>query len=243
MFHSQILPSPDHCQFELLILDDANQHPPQKSPRPSGERGSQHWELIPRPVRFRTLGDKFNALCRLAADRGADAVSIWEDDDVYFPHHLAASWSALEHAEFAQPSEVFANDREGPRSHHRIGAAGRHHGAWSFRLETWKRAGGYPRETNGFDFAFQSRMLAAGAVTADILDPTDRVYRVPSYLYRWGSTGYRNASSHGDAADWLDAAATDHNEAGPRPDQLRPQLDDETAYYFQTLYQSEFSQP
>ena len=57
-------------------------------------RDGDRWRLVSVADRFATLGEKRNAAARLAPP-DADALAIWDDDDLYMPWALRASVAAL----------------------------------------------------------------------------------------------------------------------------------------------------
>jgi glycosyltransferase involved in cell wall biosynthesis len=72
----------DYPCRELVILDDAGQY----AEAIAGDR----WRIISVSTRFPTLGEKRNALARLASPE-AEVFAVWDDDDVYLPWHLSAA--------------------------------------------------------------------------------------------------------------------------------------------------------
>ena len=78
----------DYADRELVILDDADQY--------DNQRGDG-WELVSVRRRFRSLGEKRNAAIAMTSS-DADALAVWDDDDLYLPWALSASVAALEAA-------------------------------------------------------------------------------------------------------------------------------------------------
>ncbi|MFM7166560.1 MAG: glycosyltransferase, partial [Planctomycetaceae bacterium] len=72
-FHSQDYPED---RRELIILDDAGE---------LQNDACGGWQIISIPRRFRSLPEKFNAIAGLAK---GDILVVWEDDDIYLPHHI-----------------------------------------------------------------------------------------------------------------------------------------------------------
>jgi hypothetical protein len=143
-----------HPDREMVILDDAGQHGPRRGDR---------WELLSIGRRFRTLGEKRNALAALApAD--AEALAIWDDDDLYFPWALEASAAALARADWSRPSVVLH-----PLGRPRIGqtiqfrqhqTGGLYHGGWAYRRRLFDAAGWYPADSGPEDQRLMRKMEA-----------------------------------------------------------------------------------
>jgi glycosyltransferase involved in cell wall biosynthesis len=202
------------AERHLIILDDGGSFDEQSGPG---------WSLFTLPERFGTVGAKFAAIAELALTAGADALTLFEDDDVYFPWHVSAAAATLERFDVAEPSRVLT-DYGGTVSE--VDAVGRHHGAWSFRAAAYRSAGGYPVEANeAFDLMLRERFNAAGLTRGDPVDVAPI-----SYLYRWFSTGYDNASAAG--SDLFAAMAASHvAERVPGP--VLPGLDPGAAAYYE----------
>ncbi len=157
---------------ELVILDDAGQYESLSGPG---------WRLVSTPRRFAALGQKRNAAARLVSP-DADALAVWDDDDLYLPWALRASAAALREASWSRPSVVLHSNPDGSLRQHLTG--GLFHGGWAYRREAFEAVGGYPPEmNNGEDQGLAARLKAAGATEAD---PVALGYR-PFYIYRWGS--------------------------------------------------------
>ncbi len=165
----------DYPNRELVILDDAGQYDDQRGDR---------WRLISRDRRFPTLGAKRNAAVALASP-DAEALAVWDDDDIYLPWALSACVGALKVAPWSRPSLVLHERADGKLRQHRTG--GLFHGGWAYTREAFQQAGGYPAMDNGEDQALAQRLRQAGVRQAD---PCTLGYK-PFYLYRWKSgAGY-----------------------------------------------------
>ena len=139
----------DYADRAMVILDDADQYPPTHGDR---------WRLVSVADRFATLGEKRNAAARLAPP-DADALAIWDDDDLYMPWALRASVAALEHAAWSRPSLVLHPLGNGSLRQHSTG--GLFHSGWAYRRDAFDRAGGYPAMNNGEDQELGRRLRAA----------------------------------------------------------------------------------
>jgi hypothetical protein len=165
----------DYPQRELVVLDDAGQYDNQEGDR---------WRLVSVDKRFATLGEKRNAAVALASP-DADALAVWDDDDLYLPWALSASAAALKVAPWSRPGLVLHERADGALRQHKTG--GLFHGGWAYTRDAFRRAGGYPPIDNGEDQAFAERLRRAGIRHADPC----KLGFPPFYLYRWGpGAGY-----------------------------------------------------
>ena len=144
--------------------------------------------------RFPTLGEKRNAAARLVSP-DAEALAVWDDDDLYMPWALRASVAALEQADWSRPSLVLHPLPDGSLRRHRTG--GLFHSGWAYRREAFDRAGGYPQINNGEDQGLAGRLGRLGATQSDPLS----LGFLPFLVYRWhdgihistaGPSGYEN---------------------------------------------------
>jgi hypothetical protein len=177
----------DYAQRELVILDDAGQYQPAEGPL---------WRLTSVAKRFPTLGEKRNAAVRLVSS-DAEAIAVWDDDDLYMPWALRALAAALQRAAWSRPSLVLHPQPDGSLRQHRTG--GLFHSGWAYRRDAFERVGGYPPMNNGEDqgLAEQFRQLAIAEA-----DPLTLGFP-PFLVYRWadgvhlscsGPRGYENWS-------------------------------------------------
>ena len=159
----------DYNEKELIILDDAGQYDNQ-----SGD----NWKLISTECRYRTLGEKRNAIAKFAS-HDSEIFAIWDDDDLYLPWALSASVKALRNADWSRPSLVIY-DKGGPRLYtHKT--EGLFQGGWAFKRKIFEKAGGYPLINIGEDLALAERFSALKPV---ICDPCGIGFS-PFYIYRW----------------------------------------------------------
>lgn len=196
----------------LFVLDDANQFPPMFAAR---------YQMEATPERYPSLPAKYARLMDLARD--FDAIAVWDDDDIYLPHHLAVSLTGIQRGHlWSKPSQVHTLV-DSPKIED---AAGRFHGSLVFRRDWLADQGGWPA-TGRMDFDLQ--LIARSQAAAAPWDPC--TLAAPSYVFRWASTGdyHSQAYSTGPADEgWYhrhpgNARAATH--AGP----LLPQADAETA--------------
>lgn len=161
---------------ELIILDDDPQ-------TDSGwqDQAGDGWRIVRSLDRSPNLGHKHNRLAEIADESEADALMMFDDDDVYAPWHVSSTVKALQESRWAAPSIVWTNYRKncGIPVYAEIGT-GRFHGAWGCRLEAWQACGGWPDTVRqAFDQEFGQRLQALG-------NPGDPcLHGRPSYIYRW----------------------------------------------------------
>jgi hypothetical protein len=161
-----------HPDRFMVILDDEGS---------LGHRCGDRWDVVSIPRRFRTLGEKRNAVAALAPP-DAGALAIWDDDDLYFPWALEATVAALAHGDWSRPSVALVPIVEPPGnrwSFRQVQTGGLFHGAWAYRRELFDRAGWYPAESGPEDQGLMRKMEALGPA---IVDPIGLGYQ-PFYVY------------------------------------------------------------
>lgn len=182
----------DYPDRFLIVLDDGNTVTPARGDR---------WEILSTPYKFASLGDKRRAAVEIAIQLGAEGLVVHDDDDVYLRHHYSAIAAALARGDVAVPSVVLSDYQEPRPGMAHLQASGRHHGAWGFTPEIYRRAGGYQSGINsGEDKAL---MKALKLVGAEIVDPVE--FFPPSYWYRWTHSGAPHVSASGWAVCNVDA--------------------------------------
>ena len=181
-----------HDRRGLIILDDANQHPQQTGP-------DGPWYLFNgNREELNTLPKKFNKIMEHA--KSTDLFAVWEDDDVYFPHHLELLSRALERGgEFITPHRVFSTYGQDKGNLQVEEGAGRFHGSWAFTPKLIESVGGYP-ETGLLNFDGQLHQLLRDAGTQEY---GVRELDYPSYVYRWGNGVYHGSQAGVDGYDEL----------------------------------------
>lgn len=164
---------PKHLR-ELIILCDASQY---------DNASGDGWTLISIPRRFKSLGEKRNAVAGLIS-KDVQGLAIWDDDDIGLPHALSTQARALELGDWSRPSLVLVED--GPGRLREAKTGGLYQGGWAFRREIFEKVGGYrAHESNGEDQELGARLVAAGAV---IVDPCE--FADPFYYYRENSGSF-----------------------------------------------------
>ncbi|MBL8818717.1 MAG: glycosyltransferase family 2 protein [Planctomyces sp.] len=184
---------------ELIVLDDAGELQSQNS---------EGWQIISIPRRFRSLPEKFNALAGLA--RG-EILVVWEDDDIYLPHHISSHVAAMNGYLWSKPSKVLSDYTDQIEEED---ATGRFHASLAFTRLAFEQVGGWPLTLRGdFDQQLISRLNSIGPAG----DPCSVVS--PSYVFRWRSTGayHGQALMRGpDDEQWYQRAFSDDDSTGSR---------------------------
>lgn len=158
----------DHPDKFLVIVDDARQ---------ISSGGGDNWAVLSLSRRADNLPQKYAA--GVLAFPEFDAVSIWDDDDIYLPWHLSAANAALEAgAAVAKPFTVLSLYTVGlvPES-----GRGRFWASAVVSRDTLMRSGGFiitPRAD------FDQMHLSAWGPPTDI---------DCGFVFRWASTGHPHA--------------------------------------------------
>ena len=133
------------------------------------------------PERYPSLPAKYNSM--LAKVTATDSVIIvWEDDDLYLPHHIQSNVDALKRAEWAHPVDVWSTYTGKPEIE---GAAGRFHASLAFRADFLKRIGGWPDTVSPM---FDQMLIATAAQNTPCGRPNSDASAIPSYVFRWADT-------------------------------------------------------
>jgi len=218
----------------LYILDSANQFKDHDGP---------NWSVVPMATRPMYLVHKYKRLMDLVLERptpsldnndvwtppqAPDIVCVWDDDDVYLPHHISSHIEALtNHNEWparhwSQPLNVWSD--YGNKLHQEK-SAGRFHGSIAISWALLTAVGGWTQCGTGEDFDQRFIGLLTQQGQPERPDIPQRGYP-PGYVYRWGSTGYAHSSSHRAQLPLQD---------NRKIDLLVPQFDQTTISYYQQL--------
>lgn len=218
-------------RMELVILDDGNDFA--ESPI---SFNAPAWSLFSDRNRYPSLPAKFNEMVRRYSSPEATVFLVWEDDDVYLPHHVSSHVAALQEMQnapdpfdwrrlvaYSKPSRVLSTYTGTPETE---GAAGRFHASIAFTLQLFLKTGGWPvTKRADFDQQWLAR-LAQGAGDARTVDPC--TIAPPSYCFRYGTTQAYHGQHFmrgGEDETWYDRVP--HN-PGNRNLMLRAQFDAET---------------
>ncbi|MGH8552821.1 MAG: glycosyltransferase family 2 protein, partial [Methylococcales bacterium] len=208
----------------LVILDDSGQHGVQDCP-------AENWRLLSQPDRYPNLPSKFNSLAAMVPE--ADILVVWEDDDIYLPHHLAAIAEAAacsnETAYFA-PKRVLSTYNQRRACTRETDGAGIFHASWAYTRRLWDWIGGYPIGDR-LDYDQQMGRQCREAAGVVHYDETDIIRRLgPSYVYRWGNGVYHGseAGEEGYANLWRRLGELPFE----RVDRTGPRMDKETSLIY-----------
>jgi len=171
-------------ECELLVLND---HP------------RQHFTLDhPRVVvvntgrRFRTLGDKYNAMAGLAEGH---FLCPWDDDDISLPWRVDLSVQLIGDAPYLNPHRYWALDNQGLHHDQSVGVG---HNLAIYPRRTFERLKGWLLLSGGADADFDTRAAAlSGVCPAERL--VDGGWLKPAqwwYVYRWGVSDCHVSSRH-----------------------------------------------
>ena len=145
--------------------------------------------IINLPTRPPSLGEARNIA---VAEATGGRIAIWDDDDVYLPHHLDTL------------SENWGQDDEWVWIDKRLCALvdaivelgqGCHGGCFGFTKKAWKEAGGYPSLSFGEDVALVQRITKLPGKRILVGDA------VPSFIYCWGNGAYHVSGGGPDKPD------------------------------------------
>lgn len=175
----------DYPQRELIVLDDTRQYPVT-----SGDR----WRIVPWPLRFVTLGHKRNALLDLAGC--AQAITYWDDDDLYLPHALSACVAALEQRPWVQASLVYEQRGRKLVRRETFGRRWRargYPGTWAFRREVMD-AVAWAHTSSGADQMLATAIAQRFGPAGDTISES---HPEPSMIYSYPTRESPNLSRFG----------------------------------------------
>lgn len=161
-----------HPKKTLLLFDDLGNIDPQIA-LPAGVR------LITTKYRSETLINKYEVMLSYAI--GYDAISLWDADDIYLPHHLEEHDRILSTNHLSYPNEVWSTYSGSPQKEK---AGGRFWASLAIRTTILKQLGFINTHEAQFDQINLKHFKTYGWGSPD-----------PTYVFRWGDT----AASHGQA--------------------------------------------
>lgn len=220
LFHDQQV----DAETRLFVLDDVAQHH-------AGAHVGPWLQVEQTYTRYHNLPAKFNRLARLAHEWGADVLVVWEDDDIYLPHHLADIKEAVEGgARYVAHQRVWSTYGQ-PFGHAQLEPAStRFHASWAFTLDLLHEVGGWPCTSRlDFDQQFGGLLRTAAGSEAVVLDKEN-----PGYVYRWGN-GIYHGSQFGEG-NWYDRVG-DMPLSDKWVGYIKPKLDDQTMKLLEGLCQ------
>lgn len=205
---------------ELVIIDDGNDFHFGETLRHMQRQHGTTVRGVTLSERYANLPAKFNTLGRMAQ---GDILVVWEDDDIYLPHHISSHVDVIftEKLAFSKPSRILSTYTGNVITED---ATGRFHASIAFTRGLFQKTGGWPLTKRAdFDQQCMAVMNAAAAVTVDPCQSGP-----PSYVFRYGST----QAYHGqhfmrspDDEEWYDRVP---RQPGNRDLILYPEFDAET---------------
>jgi len=172
-----------HKDATLLIFDDLGNIAPAYDGRVCIMSSPQRCGHL--PLKYHVMIDTYTRL-----GHTWDGLVVWDDDDIYLPHHLRAMATGLAVAPWAKPSRVRSTYGLAGGRTFVEDAAGRFHGALAVRGDCFIEMGGW-RQTNRatFDQEFITDLAAKYG------HPYDTAHEAaPSYVFRWEDTGAPHCS-------------------------------------------------
>jgi len=125
-----------------------------------------------------SMGDKYNVLCDIAERNEADAILVWDDDDVYLEDYITSHAAILHENPWSKPDTIITAYTNPPS---RESALGRFHGTVGARLDFLKEVNYWEDTRRGtFDQEFIAKLEKN-------CKPGIPSY-TPQYVYRWGTT-------------------------------------------------------
>jgi hypothetical protein len=226
----------------LVIVDDGGTFDSQRE-REAGE--PDNWALVSSHERFPSLPAKYDYLLELALHTfapQADAVAVWEDDDIYFRGYLSAHASALGRERLSKPTQVLTDHRASvPKVLAMISARGCFHSSMAFRRDLIEEVGGWPKTDRAdFDLQHIARLSKASGAVADPWDciPADRsTWPRCQFVYCWhtGAAHAQWAMRHRpEGTEWYKLAEQIYAQV-PHIGTLRPQTDGRLENYAEQL--------
>ena len=147
------------------------------------------------PARIRSLGEKRNELCRLAA---GDIFLVQDDDDLSLPRRTRQAIDRLTvqgvYDYFNPRRSWWLNGRELHSGH----AHGYCHNASAFTRQAWERAGGYPDVSVTEDRDMDARLMQS----VKVAPPLDNDIKNWSAIYRWGHSDCHISGGGNPERDW-----------------------------------------
>jgi glycosyltransferase involved in cell wall biosynthesis len=221
----QLFLDQDYPNKTLLIFDDlgtlATTEPPNSS------------VLIMSTIkRSNSIGAKYNLMMQHASEY--DGVIVWDDDDIYLPHHLSAHAAVLDNHQWSKPDPIISSYFLPPREEV---ARGRFHGSIGIRVDFLK----YLFELTGSMWidtrraTFDQEMLQKLSHHSVAGNPTHLF--PPSYVYRWQTTLSGHCSGLMGDEDWYEKYQPDSKHP---IEKLFPHYDEDTIrtlQYLQSVYQ------
>ena len=202
----------DHPDKKLFIYDDGGQY---------DSFDSKQVRVIVSKRRCNSLPDKYLTLQEYAEEWQPDAIAMWDDDDIYLPHHLSSIAQRIGcEYQWTAPVVVWSTYTGSPVIED---ATGRFWASCAIRWEAFKQIGGVPMTKRGdFDQMFLSKCQRAFGPAVSLAS----VARDATFVFRWSDTNAPHAQHYLKSPDdctWYDRMAA--KEPLPFVGELVPQLD------------------
>lgn len=135
------------------------------------------------PFKYRLMVEKFAAMfCR-----NWDAIAVWDDDDIYMPHHLELHNHRLQTKSLSYFKNILSTYTGELKLEN---SAGRFHGSIAFDRDSYEGINGWRQDKRAdFDQDMISRLMEFSFNP----EPTDP--QKPSYIYRWGRVADKHCSA------------------------------------------------
>jgi glycosyltransferase involved in cell wall biosynthesis len=217
---------------ELIILDDGCDYVLSKTTmgninlRILDDNNSIY--LVSAFNRYPTLTAKYNEMFRSSI---GDIIVVWEDDDIYLPHHISAHVKSILHGTnndctkpaTSKPDSVYSLYTGSIETEL---ASGRFHASLAFTKAATNHKGWIETPQADFDQQF-IQFLKRNSAVVDTC-----IFDSPSYCFRWGSTNsYHGQSFMTSSTDSSWYSRVPRN-PGTHNREIGPLMDVETAHVY-----------
>jgi glycosyltransferase involved in cell wall biosynthesis len=168
--------------------------------------------------RASSVGAKYNKLLEFAEGFDADAVCVWDDDDIYLPRHLELHAIALQSFAWSKPSQIISAYHRPPKIED---ASGRFHGSIAALLSAVNEVPWIDTRRATFDQEYIAALSERFGPPGDPLR-----YGSIQYVYRWQTSGGGHCSGLMGYEDWYERYQPDSREPIA---EIVPEMNPETA--------------
>jgi glycosyltransferase involved in cell wall biosynthesis len=174
--------------------------------------------------RASSVGAKYNKLLEFAEGFDADAVCVWDDDDIYLPRHLELHAIALQSFAWSKPSQIISAYHQPPQVEN---ASGRFHGS----IAAWLTAVDKVPWIDTRRATFDQEYIAA--LSERFGPPGDPIrYGSIQYVYRWQTSGGGHCSGLMGSEDWYERYQPDSREPIA---EIVPEFDADTQRFYEAI--------
>jgi glycosyltransferase involved in cell wall biosynthesis len=174
--------------------------------------------------RASSVGAKYNELIKFAERFDADAVCVWDDDDIYLPRHLELHAIALQSAHWSKPSQIISAYHQPPQVEN---ASGRFHGSIAALLSAVNEVPWIDTRRATFDQEY------IAALSKRFGPPGDPIrYGSIQYVYRWQTSGGGHCSGLMGREDWYERYQPDSREPIA---EIVPEFDADTQRFYKAI--------